>query len=212
MTSARRKTNQWAIRPSHATIVLQMPETPFPQSSLGTNKEATQSPHNHRLLDEKARSDILPAMPPPSVPSQTPSAQELRETAKLTINRPDKVEPPRTSGGSAAPSPRPRSPSPSSRPGTRDASTESRASGGRSRSDREPDRDDRRSREHRQEPHDISTLNRRDSLTHNRTERSGRERLLGDKEVDRDKDRDRGRDRHGDREKERDREPVLFHS
>lgn len=148
-------------------------------------------------------------MPPPSVPSQTPSAQELRETAKQTIHRPEKLEPPRTSGGSAAPSPRHRSPSPSSRPGTRNTSAESRASGGRSRSDRDPDRDDRRDRENRQDPRDTSALNRRDSLTHNRSERSGRERVStrdSDKELDRDKDRDRGRDRHGDREKERDRD------
>lgn len=184
-------------------------ESPLLQSSPGIDKEPPQSPHSLRLLDEKARPDALPAMPPPSVPSQTPSAQELRETAKQTIHRPEKLEPPRTSGGSAAPSPRHRSPSPSSRPGTRNTSAESRASGGRSRSDRDPDRDDRRDRENRQDPRDTSALNRRDSLTHNRSERSGRERVStrdSDKELDRDKDRDRGRDRHGDREKERDRD------
>ncbi|KAF9468910.1 transcription factor/nuclear export subunit protein 2-domain-containing protein [Collybia nuda] len=173
------------------------------------------SPRNHRPAEEKSRLDIIPAMPPPIIPSQTPSAQELRETAKMTISRPEKPEA-RNSNGSGAPSPRNRSPSPSSRPGTRNASSESRASGGRSRSDRgnDGDREERRSdRESRQESRDhAATLGRRDSITHNRSERSGRERLSGrdmDKDGDREKERDRGRDRHGDREKDRDRDRDL---
>lgn len=174
-----------------------------------------QSPRNHRPGEEKSRPDIIPAMPPPIIPSQTPSAQELRETAKLTISRPERPEA-RNPNGSRAPSPLNRSPSPASRPGTRNASSESRASGGRSRSDRgnDGDREERRSdRENRQESRDhAATLGRRDSITHNRSERSGRERPSArdmDKDGDRDKERDRGRDRHGDREKERDRDRDL---
>ncbi len=81
-------------------------------------------------------------MPSPTNPSQTTSAQELRETAKQS--RPsDKVEertrPVSDSRGLPAPptspsrSSRCRSPSPSSRTGTRNTSVESRASGGHSR-------------------------------------------------------------------------------
>jgi THO complex subunit 2 len=176
-----------------------------------------QSPRNYRPSEEKSRSDIVPTMPPPAIPSQTPSAQELRETAKLSISRPEKSESLRNPNGSGAPSPRIRSPSPSSRPGTRNASSESRASGGRSRSDRgnDGDREERRSdRENRQDSRDhAATLGRRDSITHNRSERSGRERtsrdMDKDKDGDREKERDRGRDRHGDREKERDRDRDI---
>lgn len=157
-----------------------------------------------RLLDNGS------VMPPPAVPSQTASAQELRETARQTIGR---LERPESRGptGPSAPSPRIRSPSPSSRPGTRNGSNESRTSGGKSRSDHgNTDRgsDDRRSeREGRPEAREtMGTLSRRDSLTHNRTERSTRERGRDEKDREGDRDKDRGRDRHGDREKDRDRE------
>ncbi|RDB20480.1 THO complex subunit 2 [Hypsizygus marmoreus] len=190
-------------------------DSPHSQPSpSGLGKEPPQSPRSHRPED-KARPDALPAMPPPVVPSQTPSAQELRETAKQSIVRSDKLEVTRNVNGSAAPSPRHRSPSPMSRPGTRNPSSDSRASGGRSRSDRgtnDGERDERRAeRDNRQESRDhAATLGRRDSITHTR-ERSGRERERtstrdSDKDKDGDRERDRGRDRHGDREKERDRD------
>lgn len=151
-------------------------------------------------------------MPPPSVPSQTLSAQELRETAKQSV-RTDKLDAVRGVGSSGAPSPRVRSPSPTSRPGTRNHSSESRASGGRSRSERgnfEGDRDERRlERESRQDLREHATgPSRRDSVTHIRSERSGRERISAremDKDGDRDKERDRPRDRH-DRDKDRERD------
>jgi THO complex subunit 2 len=167
-----------------------------------------QSPLGHRGIDDKPRADMPPTMPPPSVPSQTPSAQELRETAKQSMARSERLD----AGRNAAPSPRARSSSPTSRPGTRNPSVESRGSGGRLRSDRvnpEVDRDDRRAeREGRQDSRDHAALGRRDSLTHNR-ERVGRERVStreSDKDSEREKDRDRGRERHGERERDRDRD------
>jgi THO complex subunit 2 len=80
----------------------------------------------------------------------------------------------RNQNGSANPSPtsRCRSASPLSRPGTRNPSAESRASGGQARLNRgnaDGGADDKRSdRESRQEARDHgATLGRRDSLTHN---------------------------------------------
>lgn len=195
-----------------------------PHTTIG--KEPPQSPRNHRPADEKARVDSHPVMPPPSVPSQTLSAQELRETAKQSINRPsdkvvdDKLPRPapndtRNQNGStsAAPSPTPRrrSSSPSSRPGTRNPSADSRTSGGRTRSNGSDEK--RSERETRQESRDhASNIGRRDSLTHNRSDRGARSRT-STREDEKDSERDRdtrgaGRDRHGDRDrdKERDRE------
>ncbi|KAF5387899.1 hypothetical protein D9615_000104 [Tricholomella constricta] len=183
--------------------------SPIPQlsSPSGLGKELPHSPRTHRPEEDRSRSDGVPAMPPPSVPSQTPSAQELRETAKQSM-RSEKLEG-RNAGGSRGTSPRRRSLSPTSLPGTRNHSSESRASGGRSRSDRDGDREERR--ESRQDSRDhAATLGRRDSITHNRSERSGRERTStrdSDKD-DRDKERDRGRDRHGERDRDRDSDRV----
>lgn len=200
---------------------------PASNSSLGATSTGSHPPsslRNSRPTDDKAlRTDSNPVMPPPSIPSQTQSAHELRETAKQTIIRPDKFDDrgsrltvePRSQNASAAPSPRPRSSSPHSRPGTRNPSNESRASGGRSRSDRGTVDDapgDRRSdRENRSDSRDHATaVSRRDSITHNRGDRVGRDRtsMRDDdrKDADRDKDRDRGRDRHGDRHNDRERE------
>jgi THO complex subunit 2 len=194
------------------------PQTP---NSSTTNKEPPQSPRSHRAIEDK-QPRVEKVMPPPSAPSQTLSAQELRETAKQSIvNRPDKSDDrvvrssneSRSQNGSAnaSPVPRRRSPSPSTRPGTRNGSADSRASGGRPRSDRESGDgnerlDDKKSnRDNRQESHG-STIPRRDS----RSERGGRERNSAreekEKEAERDRDRDRTRDRHGDKEKERERE------
>lgn len=177
------------------------PQTPT--SALG--KEPPQSPRNHRAQDEKQNRSDKP-MAPPSVPSQTLSAQELRETAKQTmVNRPERPDdrPPRGSyqrdSTNEPPVPRRRSVSPPSRPGTRNASADSRASGGRARSDRGSGDDKKSDRDNRQEPREHgSSHGRRDS----RTDRGTRDREK-DKDVERDRDRDRPRDRHGDREKER---------
>ncbi|KAJ3574543.1 hypothetical protein NP233_g1708 [Leucocoprinus birnbaumii] len=129
-------------------------------------------------------------MPPPSVPSQTASAHELRESARLTVPRLERSESQHSHPGSGAPSPRVRSPSPVSRPGTRNHSNDSKGSGGRTRPEES-----------------------------RRSEREGVKEVVGSRGRDRDggrderdRDRDRGRDRHGhgdrDREKggERDRD------
>ncbi|KAJ3795196.1 transcription factor/nuclear export subunit protein 2-domain-containing protein [Lentinula aff. detonsa] len=146
---------------------------------------------------ENSSHQVLPTMPPPSEPSQKPSAQELRVTAAQS--RSDKSDDkngrsPRGTNNSAAPSPRHRSVSPATRPGTRNHSTESRTSAGRSRSERDKAEPsvDKRDREH--------GPTRRDSLTHNRSDRNGRERTTT---GDSDRDRDSRRDRHGDKEKDR---------
>ncbi|KAK0191289.1 transcription factor/nuclear export subunit protein 2-domain-containing protein [Armillaria mellea] len=188
-------------------------------SALG--KEPPQSPRSHRVGDDKVNKiDIQPTMPPPSVPSQTPSAQELRETAKQSIlqkaaedrnTRP--VVESRSRNGSAAPSPRHRSTSPPSGPGTRNSSADSRTS--RTRSDRRPtDGDEKKVDRESRETREPGPPTRRDSITHTRSERAGRERTStregdkdGEREKDRDRERDRGRDRHErERDKDRDRD------
>ncbi|KAI6151770.1 transcription factor/nuclear export subunit protein 2-domain-containing protein [Pisolithus tinctorius] len=158
------------------------------------------------------------SMPPPVAPSQTLSAQELRETAKQTMGqrsseRPDGDRKPaesRSQPGSKASSPLPhhRSSSPVPRAGTRNHSQESRTSGGRPSDRGDMDRGEERSsdREPRQEPRGMS---RRDNgaLTMSRGERNTRARESDrDRESDRERDRERTRDRHGDRDRERDKE------
>ncbi|KAF7353062.1 THO complex subunit 2 [Mycena venus] len=181
---------------SPASTSAKEPPTAPGLSALG--KEPPQSPRNHRAVEEKASQP----MPPPVAPSQTQVAQELRETAKQTMGRLTKEEEKRPESrpqnGSRASSPRRRSPSPTSRPGTRNHSSESRASGGRpGRANAEPGVDDKR--DTRQEVRDhASALTRRDSLTHNRSDRGARERALGDKDE---REKDRARDRHGDRDR-----------
>ncbi|KAF4602377.1 THO complex subunit 2 [Pleurotus pulmonarius] len=154
------------VNGDHAEANGQRPERP-----------ASQSVDRYRPNEDKvSRNDTLPAqnipagMPPPSLPSQTLSAQELRETAKQSIaikvdDKPGRVNDVRSQNGSAAPSPshRRRSQSPQSRPGTRNASADSRHSAGRNpsrhrnggsgedglgkrrRGDDEPERDSKRS-------------------------------------------------------------------
>lgn len=169
-------------------------------SSVG--KEPPKSPRNQRPED-KSKTDVQPVMPPPAVPSQTASAQELRETAKQSSTRlstkgpEDKPSRPtvdtRVQNGSGAPSPKQRSSSPSSRPGTRNSSSDSRSS---RRKPTEPG-DDKKGKER-----DSRENVRRDSVTHIRPAARDKD---GDKERERDRS-ERGRDRH-DRERDRDREP-----
>ncbi|RPD67079.1 hypothetical protein L227DRAFT_13226 [Lentinus tigrinus ALCF2SS1-6] len=179
-----------ALRPSR-------PPTPSqPAVVRAAARSVTNSPRTSQgSQDAKGRSEPQQTMPPPSEPSQTVSAQELRETAKQSRGgEKGEIQPPtepRGQGNPPAPSPRRRSPSPTSRPGTRNPSVDSRASGDR-RSARSGDKPDERrpdrDRDNRQEPRDIS---RRES----RGERRARE------EREKNDERDRGRDRHGDRER-----------
>ena len=180
------------------------PVTPSPLSSSVLLQELTRSPRPDSDESRLSRPEPVQGMLPPSAPSQTTSAQELRETAKQS--RPlDRTEdkPPRPSNEphtSGSPSSRRRSASPASKPGTRNPSVESRASGGRVRENtrsgeeaKPPERDGRQ--EGQREP------GRREGGSH-RGDRGGR-RDDRDKESDRDRDR---RDRHGDGRRERDRE------
>ncbi|KAK0490679.1 transcription factor/nuclear export subunit protein 2-domain-containing protein [Armillaria novae-zelandiae] len=173
-------------------------------SALG--KEPPQSPRSHRAGDDKVNKlDIQPTMPPPSVPSQTLSAQEFRETGKSSQKVADDrnarpVVEARSRNGSAAPSPRHR---------TRNSSANSRTS--RTRSDRRPtDGDEKKGDRESREAREPGPPTRRDSITHTRSERAGRERTStreGDKDGEREKDqRDRDRHRRGGDDKERDRE------
>jgi THO complex subunit 2 len=186
------------------------PPTPTNAPSPASAKELPQSPRGYRGSEIRLESPQS-SMPPPSIPSQKPSAQELRETAKLTMvsrsstsEKSDEKGVAREANGDAAGARR-RSSSPG-RPNTRNNSSDSRASGGLSRSDDRERSEEKRP--DRQEPR--APLSRRESA---RSERGGRERVSArdgerEKESDREKDRERERlDRHGDRErKDRDRD------
>lgn len=162
------------------------------------------SPRSRRAYEQQRRDG--PGMPPPVAPSQTPSAQELRETARQSLHRrsdepateameveerPLRVPPTEPRHGSAhappPPSTRRRSQSPATRPGTRNGSTDSRASGERVR---ELERSDSRASE---------------AVIETRGSERRRERTSTREE----REKERGRDRHGERErKERgEREP-----
>lgn len=161
-----------------------------PPSPSGTSHSSTRD----RGPDDRRESPQT-AMPPPAIPSQKPSAQELRETAKMTMSSrlPDKPDMDRSSQHDQnGHPPRRRSMSPS-RPGTRNPSLDSRGSAGQSRSAGEDERRDSRPGPSRRE---SARLERRDRL-------SGRDGRESDRE---DRERERERDRHGERErKERDR-------
>jgi THO complex subunit 2 len=158
--------------------------------------ETSHSSARDRGPDDR-RESPQSTMPPPTIPSQKPSAHELRETAKnsLSSRLPDKLDMDKSSHyDQNGHPPRRRSVSPS-RPGTRNPSLDSRGSAGQSRSAGEDERRDSR-----------SGPSRRESA---RLERNARDRPSGrdGRESDReDRERDRERDRHGERErKERDR-------
>lgn len=194
-------------------ILKEVSKPPRPAIMAPSPREPPLSPRQR--IEEKQVPEV---MPPPTAPSQTLSAQELRETAKQTIGHraSEKPDDRRSAGdirsqpGSGAPSPLPRRRTAS--PGTRNHSLESRASGER-RSDRgtgDGDHADGKS-----EPRQELRLSRKEnSLTHgSRSERVPGHRTSAresdrDRESDRERDRERGRDRHGerDRDRERDRE------
>ena len=184
---------------SHKANLLQPregPPTPLP-SPVVTHLPPTKphSPRGRRDLEERSsRSDPAP-MPPPSAPSQTASAQELRETARQSIRRnEEQVDmrplPPdaRSDHRLSSPGLRRRSQSPPTRPGTRNASAESRTSGDRAGDRGDADRGDDRRPERDSSRQDTYPSERRE----HRRERS-----------ERDRERERGRDRHGDRERDR---------
>ncbi|KAH8118538.1 transcription factor/nuclear export subunit protein 2-domain-containing protein [Phellopilus nigrolimitatus] len=192
---------------------LSRPVSPQPPSQVTATHHITrESPQSPRHRD---RDVGLPAMAPPAAPSQTLSAQELRST-RVTVGRNDKVHSPREPRADViSPSPR-RSPSPASRPGTRNASADSRTSG-EGRRDRS-----RHERNMDTEPEDVKLMNmevpsraerssnaHRDVL-HGRSERNGRDRIPGsstrDADRERDSDRDKGREREKDRERDRERD------
>ena len=162
-----------------------------------SSRDPPHSPRGHRGSDERRESPQT-TMLPPTIPSQKPSAQELRETAKMTMGSrlPDKPDADKSSSqyDQNGHPPRRRSNSPS-RPGTRNPSLDSRGSAGQSRSAGEDDRRDSR-----------PGPSRRESM---RSERGARDRASGrdGRESDReDRERERERDRHAERErKERDR-------
>ncbi|KAI0832505.1 hypothetical protein BC628DRAFT_323173 [Trametes gibbosa] len=190
------------------------PNQPMAARLAAANKPIPSSPRaSFNSLDQRPARESQQTMPPPSIPSQTVSAQELRESAKLTRNANDRsddrggqppTEPRAQSAAPPAPSPRRRSSSPASRPGTRPASQESRASGDR-RSTRESgsaeksegrrsERQDRESRRtDRERERDKDRERHRDGDSH--------------RDHDRERDRDRDRDRHRRDEKDRDRDP-----
>lgn len=166
------------------------------QSRPPSPSETGPSSTRDRGPDDR-RESPLTNMPPPAIPSQKPSAHELRETAKMTLGSrlPDKSDMDKSfQHDQNGHLPRRRSASPS-RPGTRNPSLDSRGSAGQSRSAGEDERRDSR-----------PGPSRRESA---RLERSARERPSGrdGRESDReDRERERERDRHGERErKERDR-------
>ena len=173
------------------------PPSPSGVSHPSSARDPPHSPRGHRGPDERRESPQT-TMPPPTIPSQKPSAHELRETAKMTMGSrlPDKPDIDKSSSqhDQNGHPPRRRSNSPS-RPGTRNPSLDSRGSAGRSRSAGEDDRRDSR-----------PGPSRRESL---RSERGARGRASGrdGRESDReDRERERERDRHVERErKERDR-------
>ncbi|KAF9224309.1 hypothetical protein BS17DRAFT_779623 [Gyrodon lividus] len=187
-----------------------------PANAVHSPREPPKSPRQ-RPEDKQIQGDT---MPPPMAPSQTLSAQELRETAKQTMSHraSEKSDDRRSVGdvrsqpGSGAPSPLPRrrTPSPAPRVGTRNHSLESRASGGRGSGD--GDRADERPSD-REAKQDLR-LTRKESSTARapRSERvsghrtSARESGDRERESDRERDRERGRDRHGERERDRERD------
>ena len=220
----------------HKAALLQSRESPTPlpisvSANLPPVKQPPHSPRGHRFAEDRmSRSSDAAPMPPPIAPSQTASAQELRETARQSIRRSDELADARVIAVESRGEPRMNSPgarrrsqSPPTRPGTRNASTESRTSGERLAERGEVDRgaDDRRL-ERESSRQDASYPSERREHRRDRSERErerGRDRH-GDRERDREhrgererdperdrerRDRDRDRDRERDRDRDRDR-------
>lgn len=191
-------------------ILKEAPKPSRPAITAPSPREPPLSPRQR--IEEKQTQEV---MPPPTAPSQTLSAQELRETAKQTIGHrtSEKSDDRRLAGdtrsqpGSGAPSPLPHRRTAS--PGTRNHSLESRASGER-RSDRgtgDGDQVDGRplEREARQE---LRLSRKEGGAAHGpRSERVlGHRTSARESDRDRESDRERGRDRHGERDRDRERD------
>jgi len=190
---------------------------PSPSSA----RDPPHSPRGYRGPDEW-RDSPLSTMPPPTTPSQKPSAQELRETAKMTMGSrpPDKPDADKSSSqyDQNGHPPHQRSNSPS-RPGTRNPSADSRGSGGRSRSAGEDERRDSRPGPSRREGlrsergsrdrgpgRDGRESDREDRERDRHGERERKERDRTERDKDRERERERERDRERERERERDRD------
>lgn len=194
------------------------PATPQPPQSGSTDntvKEGLQ-PHPPRVQEP-----VQKPMAPPSKPSQTLSAQELRSTRVGSraeragqSPRPEPSKPPAV-----------RSPSPATRLGSRNASADSGRSADKERERARYDRSlDAESAEEGKRTANLETPSRAErsgahrEVLHGRSERNGRDRIPGSstRDLDRDRDRDsdreweKGRERDKDRDRERekrDREP-----
>ncbi|THH08122.1 hypothetical protein EW145_g2921 [Phellinidium pouzarii] len=193
---------EWLNSHSRPATPQSPPHAAAVQSSL---KEATMSPR------PRDRDEGQLAMAPPAVPSQTLQAQELRSSR--TVGRGDRVgHSPRERRADVSDSPARRSPSPASRPGTRNASADSKTSGGSKRernrhdrgSDAEPEDSKRAVNSEIPSRAERSSAAHRDVL-HGRSERSGRDRIPGSstRDADREREFDRGREREKDRERDR---------
>ncbi|KAH9899791.1 hypothetical protein C8Q73DRAFT_334410 [Cubamyces lactineus] len=198
------------------------PNQPMAARLAAANKPIPSSPRAAlNSLDQRPqRLEPQQAMPPPSTPSQTMSAQELRETAKRDRGDERPSQPPTEPRGQAAappaPSPRRRSPSPTSRPGTRPPSQDSRASGDRrsaretgsaDKSEGKRERESSRRESTRGERRTRDTDRDGDDRDRGRDRHGDRDRRGRDKDRDRERDRDhRDRDSHRERERERDRD------
>lgn len=184
------------------------PSTPLLQSSAtGSVKNTPQSSPAQRGQDL-----VPPVMAPPTAPSQTLQAQELRSSR--SNGRIDKgVSSPRERQRDVTDSPLRRSPSPATRPGTRNASADSRTSSGskreKGRRDRTPESEDKRRTAESTSRAERSSGAHREVLQ-GRSERNTRERIPGsstrdvdrEREVDQDRRRDRDRDKRDRSERE----------
>ena len=197
------------------------PSSPSNANHPSSARDPPHSPRGHRGPDERRESPQT-TMPPPTIPSQKPSAQELRETAKMTMgsrlpDKPDMDKPLPQHDQNGHP-PRRRSNSPS-RPGTRNPSADSRGSGGQSKSAGEDERRDSRPGPSRRESlrsergvrdrasgRDGRESDREDRERDRHVERERRERDRNERDKDRERERERERDRERERERERDRD------
>ncbi|KAF8528694.1 hypothetical protein JB92DRAFT_745322 [Gautieria morchelliformis] len=211
-----------SIQPSDARLPVKEVRPRSPQqmntTQLLPSKEPPQSPRSLRVADD-AHSRPVPQqqdMPPPSAPSSTPSAQELRTTAKVLSQRGDERSENKASrNGDMHPLSRPpsRPPSRGSARGTtpppsrrRSLSPVPRGPPFENRVERpvEVDRSDRSSG--RVFPPRQDRI-QRPGMDADRIDRSPRDRAVSSgREIDRIRDPDRDRDRERDRERERERE------
>ncbi|OCB90862.1 hypothetical protein A7U60_g1886 [Sanghuangporus baumii] len=221
------------VKPLHPSIPLRPGKTPLSTSSNDLRKEVLQGMNvisrpatplsspatnvaQNGIKDSTQSSPRLPSrdpgspMPPPAEPSQAPHAQELRNS-----RRSENI--PSSPREAAEVPPARRSSSPATRPGTRNASADSRASGEGKRDRQRHERSSDTGEGKRSVNADLPSRAERSSGAHRdahgRSERSGRDRIPGsstrDTDRERDTDRDRARDR--DRDKPRDRERERSH-